>query len=63
MRARYLNSSNGCFAELLGGIEGVARNGTAVMSAMRLRALKGDNYTIQFKVEDSIFSGTVSAGA
>ncbi|KAG2450703.1 hypothetical protein HYH02_004541 [Chlamydomonas schloesseri] len=59
VRARYLNSSNGCFAELLGGIEGVARNGTAVMSAMRLRALKGDNYTIQFKVEDSIFSGTV----
>ncbi|KAG2438083.1 hypothetical protein HXX76_005692 [Chlamydomonas incerta] len=59
VRARYLNSSNGCFAELLGGIEGVARNGTAIMSAMRLRALKGDNYSIQFKVEDSIFSGTV----
>ncbi|KXZ48949.1 hypothetical protein GPECTOR_24g239 [Gonium pectorale] len=59
VRARYLNSTNGCKAELLGGIEGVARNGTAVMNAMRLRALKGENYSIEFKVEDSVFSGSV----
>ncbi|GFR52729.1 hypothetical protein Agub_g15283 [Astrephomene gubernaculifera] len=59
VRARFLHSSNGCLAELLGGTEAVARNGTALISSMRLRALKGVNYSIELRVDASVFSGTV----
>ncbi|GIM14711.1 hypothetical protein Vretimale_17650 [Volvox reticuliferus] len=59
VRANLTGASNGCKAELLGGYEGTARNGTAIMSGLRVRALKGENYTIQFRVEDAMIKGTV----
>ncbi len=40
VRGRLVASANGCKAELLGGIEGNARNGTTVMESLRLRAVK-----------------------
>jgi hypothetical protein len=40
---RPVVSDHRCSTELLGGIEGAARNGLAVMTALRLRALKARN--------------------
>ncbi|GIL88007.1 hypothetical protein Vretifemale_16001, partial [Volvox reticuliferus] len=59
VRARLLDPSNNCTAELLGGYEGAARNGTAVIPGIRLRALKGENYSIEIRVVDAMIQGTV----
>ncbi len=40
IRVRLLPRTEGCPAELLGGLSGAARNGSAVITGMRLRALK-----------------------
>ncbi|GIL61099.1 hypothetical protein Vafri_15500, partial [Volvox africanus] len=59
VRANITHYSNKCHADLLGGYEGTARNGTSVMAGMRLRAVKGDNYSVEFRVQDAMIQGTV----